>query len=51
MLGFRPTEFAEGLRIMYRAYLKKRTFDKPDFTFEDELIARLAPHVGDIRSA
>lgn len=51
MLGFRPTDFAEGLRTTYRAYLKKRTFDKPDFTFEDELIARLAPHVGDTRSA
>ncbi|HEX4810712.1 MAG TPA: NAD-dependent epimerase/dehydratase family protein [Bryobacteraceae bacterium] len=51
MLGFRPTDFAEGLRNTYRAYLKKRTFDKADFTFEDELIARLAPRVGDIRSA
>ncbi|MGC2661414.1 MAG: NAD-dependent epimerase/dehydratase family protein [Bryobacteraceae bacterium] len=51
MLGFRPTDFTEGLRATYRAYLKKRTFDKPDFAFEDELIARLAPGVGDIRSA
>ena len=37
MLAFRPTEFAAGLKTTYKAYLKQRSFPKPDFTFEDEL--------------
>ena len=39
MLAFKPTEFDAGLKITYRAYLKKRTYPKPDFTFEDELLS------------
>jgi 2'-hydroxyisoflavone reductase len=43
MLSFKPTEFDVGLKLAYRAYLKKRTFPKPDFSFEDGLVtARLA---------
>lgn len=42
MLGFKPTDFHEGLRITYRAYLKKRNYPKPDFAFEDQLLARYA---------
>jgi 2'-hydroxyisoflavone reductase len=40
MLGFKPTEFATGLRATYRAYLKKRSYAKPDFTFADQLVSR-----------
>jgi nucleoside-diphosphate-sugar epimerase len=40
MLAFRPTEFSVGLKTTYKAYLKQRNFPKPDFTFEDEVLAR-----------
>jgi nucleoside-diphosphate-sugar epimerase len=39
MLAFKPTEFDAGLKVTYRAYLKKRTYPKPDFSFEDELLS------------
>jgi nucleoside-diphosphate-sugar epimerase len=39
MLAFKPAEFDAGLKVTYRAYLKKRGYPKPDFTFEDELMA------------
>jgi nucleoside-diphosphate-sugar epimerase len=40
MLAYHPTDFAIGLKETYKAYLKHRNFPKPDFSFEDELIAR-----------
>jgi 2'-hydroxyisoflavone reductase len=40
MLTFHPTEFAVGLKETYKTYLKQRAVSKPDFTFEDELIAK-----------
>lgn len=40
MLAYRPTDFPIGLKETYKAYLKHRGFPKPDFAFEDELIAR-----------
>jgi nucleoside-diphosphate-sugar epimerase len=51
MLGFKPTEFAAGLKVTYRAYLKKRGFPRPDFTFEDELLNRFSPEFNTSRSA
>ena len=51
MLAFRPTEFADGLKVTYRAFLKKRGYPRPDFKFEDDLIARFASPMGDSRSA
>jgi nucleoside-diphosphate-sugar epimerase len=39
MLAFKPTEFDVGLKAAFRAYLKKRGFPKPDFSFEDDLLA------------
>ena len=51
MLAFRPTEFADGLKATYRAFLKKRGTVRPDFKFEDDLIARFASPMGDSRSA
>ncbi|MBV9303805.1 MAG: NAD-dependent epimerase/dehydratase family protein [Acidobacteriaceae bacterium] len=51
MLGFKPTEFAVGLKATYRAYLKKRGFPRPDFTFEDELLRRFSPQMQTPRSA
>lgn len=38
MLSFRPTDFALALKLTHKAYLKKRGFPRPDFTFEDEAI-------------
>lgn len=40
MLAFRPTDFTAGLKTTYKAYLKQRSFPKPDFNFEDELLSR-----------
>jgi nucleoside-diphosphate-sugar epimerase len=45
MLGFKPTEFATGLKATYKAYSKQHSLAKPDFTFEDELMARFAKDV------
>ena len=42
MLGFKPTDFLVGLKTAYRAYLKKRGFPRPDFSFEDELLNRFS---------
>jgi nucleoside-diphosphate-sugar epimerase len=42
MLGFKPTDFAAGLKTTYRAYLKKRGFPRPDFSLEDELLSRFS---------
>ena len=38
MLGFKPTDFSTGLKATYLAYLKKRGFPRPDFSFDDELL-------------
>jgi 2'-hydroxyisoflavone reductase len=51
MLGFKPTDFAIGLKATYRAYLKRRGFPRPDFTFEDELLSRFSPDIHTSRSA
>lgn len=40
MLTFRPTDFPTGLKLTYKHYLKKRSYPKPDFSFEDEVLAR-----------
>ena len=51
MLAFKPAEFAAGLKVTYRAYLKKRGFPRPDFSFEDELLRRFSPRLDASRSA
>ncbi len=51
MLALRPVEFGEGLRIAYQAYLKKRKFLKPDFSFDDELLTRYSSYRNKSRSA
>jgi nucleoside-diphosphate-sugar epimerase len=38
MLGFRATSFDEGLRQTYEWY-KSRPFERPNYTFEDQLLA------------
>lgn len=50
MLAFKPTEFATGLKVTYRAYLKDHTTE-PSFAFEDELLATFARHSHASRSA
>ncbi len=51
MLGFKPTEFAAGLKATYKAYVKKRGFPRPDFSFEDELLSRFSDQIHTPRSA
>jgi 2'-hydroxyisoflavone reductase len=51
MLSFKPVEFDVGLKVTYRAYLKKRGHPKPDYTFEDELLSRFSPLTHKMRSA
>jgi len=51
MLSFKPVEFDVGLKATYRAYLKKRGYPKPDYTFEDELLSRFSQLTHTMRSA
>ena len=39
MLKFKPVDFATGLKETYRWYLRNNPFPKPDYAFEDSLIA------------
>jgi len=51
MLTFKPTDFEEGLKTTYKAYLKDRTYPKPDYSFEDQLIRGFEPLSQSVRSA
>ncbi len=51
MLAFKPTDFAAGLKTTYRAYIKKRGFPRPDFSFEDELLSRFSAQIHGPRTA
>jgi hypothetical protein len=51
MLAFKPTDFEAGLKATYRSYMKHRNFPKPDFAFEDELLARFSTLIPAPRSA
>jgi nucleoside-diphosphate-sugar epimerase len=42
MLAFKPTDFEAGLKLTYKAYLSERGHAKPNFSFEDDLFARLS---------
>jgi len=46
VLKFKPTDFVTGLKETHRWYLRNHNFPKPDFGFEDALLAHapvLAP--------
>jgi len=38
VLGFRPTEFAEGLKTTYRWYMRHRNHTPPDYAFEERVL-------------
>jgi 2'-hydroxyisoflavone reductase len=40
ILKFKPTDFLAGLKETYKWYLRHAQFPEPDYTFEDELLAR-----------
>ena len=39
VLKFKPTDFATGLKETYKWYLRHNLFPKPDYAFEDQLLA------------
>jgi dTDP-D-glucose 4,6-dehydratase len=39
VLKFKPTDFETGLKETYRWYLRANSFPKPDYGFEDALLA------------
>jgi hypothetical protein len=39
VLKFKPTDFGVALKETYKWYLRHNDFPKPDFTFEDMLLA------------
>jgi nucleoside-diphosphate-sugar epimerase len=39
VLKFKPTDFETGLKETYRWYLRANSFPKPDYSFEDALLA------------
>jgi hypothetical protein len=39
VLKFKPTEFNAALKDTYKWYLRHNHFPKPDFRFEDQLLA------------
>jgi nucleoside-diphosphate-sugar epimerase len=43
VLKLKPTEFETGLKEEYRWYIRKKPFPKPDYSFEDALIAAAPP--------
>ena len=43
VLKLKPTDFATGLKEEYRWYLRNKPFPKPDYSFEDTLIAAAPP--------
>jgi len=43
VLKFKPTDFAAGMKETYRWYLRNRGFPKPDYAFENMLIANAPP--------
>jgi 2'-hydroxyisoflavone reductase len=40
VLKFKPTDFATGLKETYKWYLRHNGFPKPDYAFEDALLAK-----------
>jgi len=40
VLAFKPTDFARGLKDTYRGYLRNHNRKRPDYAFEDALLAR-----------
>lgn len=51
MLAFKPTDFAAGLKVTYRYYLRHPKLTHVNFAFEDELLNRFAPQLRESRSA
>ena len=45
VLGFNPIDFLDGLRATYRWWTHAHPFPKPDYGFEDEVIAEAPPYV------
>lgn len=43
VLKFKPMDFEAGLKEEYRWYLRNKPFAKPDYSFEDALIAAAPP--------
>jgi nucleoside-diphosphate-sugar epimerase len=41
ILKLKATDFGEGLKETYRWYLRNNPFPKPDYSFEDEVLARV----------
>ena len=42
VLGFNPTDFAQGLKETYRWYVRQGNHAAPDYSFEDKLLAMAA---------
>ncbi|MEP7355005.1 MAG: NAD-dependent epimerase/dehydratase family protein [Acidobacteriota bacterium] len=49
VLKFKPTDFALALKETYKWYLRNNEFPKPDYAFEDALLAK-APQLAQPRS-
>ena len=45
VLQFKPVDFAKGLRETYQWWTHAHPFPKPDYTFEDEMLAKAPPYV------
>jgi hypothetical protein len=39
VLKFKPVDFSTGLKETYKWYLRHNDFGKPDYDFEDKLLA------------
>jgi 2'-hydroxyisoflavone reductase len=47
VLKFKPVEFAQGLKETYRWYSRNGYFPKPDYTFEDDVMASAPVYVAE----
>ncbi len=46
VLQFKPRDFLDGLQETYQWWSHAHPFDKPDYGFEDEMMAKAPPYVG-----
>lgn len=48
VLQFKPIDFLEGLRETYKWWTRAHPFERPDYGYEDEMMAKAPPYAGPV---